>query len=414
MHSLPRLTILAAIAVVAVATSTWGQSPPRDEAARVEFFEKKVRPVLAANCYTCHSADTNAKGGLRLDDRNGITHGGGRGPAIVVGEPDKSLLIQAVRQTHAKVKMPPEKHLAEAEIAALAQWIKDGAAWPKVELPASLGKYQAKYAMLKKEHWSWQPLQSSDPPAVRDAAWPRGDIDRFILAGLDAKGLTPVGSADRVTLIRRLTFDLTGLPPAPAEIDVFGRDTSATAVEDLVDRLLASPGFGERWGRHWLDVARYAESTGPSRNIPYPHAWRYRDYVIDAFNRDMPYDQFLREQIAGDLLPSASEPESDRQRIATGFLALGVRDVNQRFKVRFIMDNVDEQIDTVGRTLSRSQVRSDSDDGLLRAGGHLPQHRPVRRPAQQDGRRRPGLLRHRAAPAARAAAPLRAAAVREG
>jgi cytochrome c553 len=327
-----------------------GQTP-RDDVARVEFFEKKIRPLLADNCYNCHSANTNAKGGLRVDDRNGLLQGGGRGPALVPGQPDKSLLMQAVRHTHAKVKMPPDKHLSETAIADLAQWIKDGAAWPRAELPASIGKYKAKYDQLKKEHWAWQPLRAPAIPAVKDRAWPRSDLDRFILARLEGKGLRPARDAERATLLRRVTFDLTGLPPAPADIDAFLNDNAADAFARVVDRLLASPAFGERWGRHWLDLARYAESTGPSRNIPYPHAWRYRDYVIDAFNRDKPYDQFLREQIAGDLLPASSPAQRDEQLIATGFLALGVHDVNQRFKVRFIMDNVDEQIDTVSRAV---------------------------------------------------------------
>jgi hypothetical protein len=171
------------------------------------------------------------------------------------------------------------------------------------------------------------------------------------LAKLEETGLKPVGDADKLTLLRRATFDLTGLPPTPEEIDAFLKDDSGRAFEKVADRLLASPGFGERWGRHWLDVARYGDSTGSSRNVPYPQAWRYRNYVIDTFNNDKPYDQFLREQIAGDLLPGGSEPERQERLIATGFLALGVKDVNQRFKIRFVMDNIDEQIDTVTRSV---------------------------------------------------------------
>jgi len=327
------------------------QTTPRDEAALVEFFEKKVRPVLVNNCYNCHSANTNSRGGLRVDDRNGMIHGGGRGPAVVPGQPDKSLLLQAVRHTHKDVQMPPKKQLSAAEIADLSNWIKDGAAWPKVELPASISKPSAKYERLRKEHWAWQPLRAAKVPAVKDASWARGDLDRFILSKLEEKGLRPAGDADRPTLLRRVTFDLTGLPPTPEEIEAFVNDGAPDAFVKVVDRLLASPAFGERWGRHWLDVARYGESTGSARNLPYPHAWRYRDYVIDAFNQDRPYDQFLREQIAGDLLPAATQRQRDQQLIATGFLALGVRDVNQRFKVRFVMDNVDEQIDTVTRSV---------------------------------------------------------------
>ncbi len=327
------------------------QAGARDEAVRVEFFEKKVRPVLARNCYNCHSADNKAMGGLRVDDRNGLVGGGNRGPAVVPGRPGESLLLQAVRRTHAKLKMPPDSRLTDAEIADLARWIEEGAAWPRTELPSSLGRYAARYAELRKTHWAWQPLRPAGVPPVRAAAWPRSDVDRFLLAKLEAKGLAPVGDADRGTLIRRVTFDLTGLPPTPEEIEAFARDDAPDAYERLVDRLLASPAYGERWGRHWLDVARYGESTGSARNLPYPHAWRYRDYVIAAFHGDKPYDAFVREQIAGDLLPAASQRQRDEQLVATGFLALGVRDVNQRFKTRFVMDNVDEQIDTITRSM---------------------------------------------------------------
>jgi cytochrome c553 len=347
----PRLLVSFSCALLTAPLGVASGQTGGREAARVEFFEKKIRPVLANNCYNCHSANTNAKGGLRVDDRNGLLQGGGRGPAVVPGQPDKSLLLQAVRHTHKKLKMPPKKPLSEEQLADLATWIRDGAAWPAVEVPASVGRPSAKYARLRKQHWAWQPLRDARVPAVRDGSWPRSDIDRFLLARLEGRGLNPVRDADRTTLIRRVTFDLTGLPPTPAETDAFANDPSPAAFEKVVDRLLASPAFGERWGRHWLDVARYGESTGSSRNVPYPHAWRYRDYVLDAFNADMPYDQFLREQLAGDLLPAGSQRDRDRQRIATGFLALGVRDVNQRFKVRFIMDNIDEQIDTVSRSV---------------------------------------------------------------
>ncbi|HZZ77255.1 MAG TPA: PSD1 and planctomycete cytochrome C domain-containing protein [Gemmataceae bacterium] len=335
--------------VVAVAPA-WAQPASNDDAL-VDFFERKVRPVLANNCYNCHSANTKAIANLRVDDRNGLVKGGNRGPAIIPGNPEKSLLIQAVKKTHAKVKMPPEHDLTAADIDALVRWVKDGAAWPAVRVPASINRVNPKYDKLRKEHWAWQPLRNAKAPAVKNAAWPRTDIDRFVLAKLEEKGLDPVADADRLTLIRRVTFDLTGLPPTLDDIDAFLNDKSPKAFEKVVDRLLASSAYGERWGRHWLDVARYAESTGSARNLPYPQAWRYRDYVIDAFNSDKPYDRFVREQIAGDLLPATTQQERDAQLIATGFLALGVKDVNQRFKVRFVMDNVDEQIDTVSRSV---------------------------------------------------------------
>ncbi len=350
----------------ATPTSLFAQTVPPKDAAAVEFFEKKIRPLLADNCFNCHSANTNSRGGLRVDDRNGLIAGGDHGAAIVPGDPEKSLLIQAVRQTD-KLKMPPMKQLSEQQIADLTKWIQDGAVWPKVEFTLPMGDPSPEYERLRKEHWAWQPLRDVQVPSVRATDWAREDIDRFIQAALESKGLSPVSDADKVTLIRRVTFDLTGLPPTLEEITAFVKDVGhvsnvpdkhvenvlheVEAFEKVVDRLLASTAFGERWGRHWLDVARYGESTGSARNLPYPHAWRYRDYVIDAFNNDKPYDQFLREQIAGDLLPANSEAQRDEQLIATGFLALGVKDVNQRYKVRFVMDNIDEQIDTVSRAV---------------------------------------------------------------
>ncbi|TXT24607.1 MAG: hypothetical protein FD138_3057, partial [Planctomycetota bacterium] len=325
--------LVASVLVALIAAKSGlvsAQSATPKDAAAIEFFEKKIRPLLADNCFNCHSANTNSRGGLRVDDRNGLLNGGDHGAAVVPGEPDKSLLIKAVRQTD-KLKMPPMKQLSEQQIADLTTWIQDGAVWPKVEFTLPKGDPHPEYERLRKEHWAWQPLQEVNAPAGRVADWARDDIDRFILAKLDEKQLAPVRDADKVTLIRRATFDLTGLPPTLDEIAAFVADDSATAFETVVDRLLASTAFGERWGRHWLDVARYGESTGSARNLPYPHAWRYRDYVIDAFNNDKPYDQFIREQIAGDLLSANSEAQRDEQLIATGFLALGVKDVNQRF-----------------------------------------------------------------------------------
>jgi len=337
-------------ALIVASTLAKAEPPAAAEPGKIEFFERKIRPIFANHCFACHSAETNSKGGLRVDDRNGLLTGGNTGPAIVPGQPDKSNVLKRVADKNEKKRMPIEgKHLTEEQVADLTTWIKDGAAWPGVKVPASLGKPKAEIERLKKEHWAWQPLAKPAVPAVQDAKWPRDDVDRFILAKLEAKQLKPVGDADMVTLIRRITFDLTGLPPSLADIDAFLRDPSPQAFEKVVDRLMGSPQFGERWGRHWLDVARYGESTGPSRNIPYPHAWHYRDYVIDSVNADVPFDRFIREQIAGDLLPAANSAERDRLATATGLLALGVKDVNQRFKVRFEMDNVDEQIDAVSR-----------------------------------------------------------------
>jgi len=343
-----RLFAVLTFALVAVPTLTMAAGTPRDDAAALEFFEKKVRPLLVDNCYTCHSANTNSRGGLRVDDRNGLVEGGGRGPAVMVGDPDNSLLIQAVRQS-GKLKMPPDKQLTDEQIEILAQWIRDGAAWPKVAAPVTEGAVKAEYDSLRKDHWAWQPLTSPLAPAVVDTAWPLGDIDRFVLAKLEEHKLQPSPDANPLTLLRRVKFDLNGLPPTLEELDQFAADPSPQAFEMLVDRLLASPAYGERWGRHWLDVARFGESTGSSRNVTMPHSWRYRDYVIKAFNDDKPYDRFITEQLAGDLLPADSPAQRNEQLVATGFLAIGVKDVNQRFKIRFVMDNIDEQIDAVSR-----------------------------------------------------------------
>jgi Protein of unknown function (DUF1553)/Protein of unknown function (DUF1549)/Planctomycete cytochrome C len=286
---------------------------------------------------------------LRVDDRRGLLAGGASGPAVVPGKPEDSLLLKRVAK-EAKRRMPAEgEPLTDEQIAKLARWIADGAVWPTLEV--KVVRDNQEYEQLRKSHWAWQPLSPSAPPPVRDSDWPRDDVDRFLLARLEAARLPPVGDASKETLLRRVTYDLTGLAPSLDDLASFLADDSPEAFARVVDRLLESPAYGEQWGRHWLDVARYGESTGPSRNIPYPHAWRYRDYVIDAISRDVPFNQFLREQIAGDLLPAASDEERNRHWIATGFLAIGVKDVNQRFPIRFQMDNVDEQIDVVTRSV---------------------------------------------------------------
>lgn len=342
-----RAFFAAAVALVAFGPPC--SAGAADEAAKVEYFEREVRPIFAARCAACHSAETKPAGGLRVDDRRGLLTGGASGPAVVPGKPEESLLLR--RTAHdAKRRMPAEgEPLTDAQRDAIARWIADGAAWPAVEV--SIARDLAEYATLRAEHWAFQPLVRHAAPTVRDAGWSRDDVDRFLLSRLEASGLEPTSDAEPAVWLRRVTFDLTGLPPTQTELGEFLADDSPGARERAVDRLLKSSAFGEQWGRHWLDVARYGESTGPSRNIPYPHAWRYRDYVIDAVNRDLPYPQFVVEQIAGDLLTSDDPAERDRRRIATGFLALGVKDVNQRFEVRFVMDNVDEQIDVVTRSI---------------------------------------------------------------
>jgi hypothetical protein len=323
-------------------------------AEQLAYFEKNVRPILVNRCYNCHSDAFKEAGGLRVDIGISIFAGGSDGPVIIPGHPEKSLLIERVKSADAKKRMPQEtdEALPPEEVAILETWIKNGAAWPDEteKLPQTPARLAAAYPKLRAHYWSWQPLTDPAIPAVADNSWSSTNIDHFILAKLEEKKLAPVKDADPATLIRRLSYDLTGLPPIPAEVKAFQKNHSAQDYTRLVDRLLASQQFGERWGRHWLDVARYAESSGPSRNMPYPNAWRYRDYVIDSVNRDVPYNRFLQEQLAGDLLPAATPAEHDRLLIATGYLALGPKDVNQRFKARFKMDNVDDQIDTVTRS----------------------------------------------------------------
>lgn len=334
-----------------------GKAPiyPRPATAeQLAFFEKKVRPILVNRCYNCHSDAFKEAGGLRVDIGISIFEGGNEGPVIIPGHPEKSILIQRIKTSNEKRRMPQESKeaLPADEVATLEAWIRDGAAWPDEteKLPPTPARLAAVYPKLKEKHWAWQPLTHPSAPTLSHDIWSQGPIDRFVLAGLRAKQLTPVGDADAASLVRRLSYDLTGLPPDPSLVHAFEKDHSQKAYESLVDTLLASPAFGERWGRHWLDIARYAESSGPSRNMPYPNAWRYRDYVIDAVNRDIPYNRFLQEQIAGDLLPAETPQEHDRLLIATGYLALGPKDVNQRFKARYKMDNVDDMIDTVTRS----------------------------------------------------------------
>lgn len=308
-----------------------------------EFFETRVRPLLATNCYACHT--TEESGGLRLDSREAMLAGGMSGPAIVPGKPEESLLIQAVRQSDEKLKMPPGKKLADQQIADLAEWIQGGAVWPKSAGAAATSRITPE----QKAFWSFQPLRDAAPPQVRDKRWARQPIDRFILAKLEEKGLRPAPATDKRTLIRRVTYDLTGLPPTPEEIAAFLRDKSSKAYARVVDRLLASPRYGERWGRHWLDVVRYADSAGDSSDYPLPQAYLYRDYVIESFNRDKPYDQFLREQIAGDLLPHKNDAERWEHTVATGYLA-----ISKRFSVvpeEYMYLTIDDTIDNLGKAV---------------------------------------------------------------
>ncbi len=312
------------------------------------FFEKKIRPVLVENCYKCHSASSEkVKGGLLLDTREGIRKGGESGHAVVPGNLKESLLISALK--HDDFEMPPKKVLPAAVVADFEKWIQDGAADPR-RATRPVAKADSIDIEAGRKHWAYQPLKAPAIPKVTDAAWPANDIDRFILARLESAGLQPGADAEKIILIRRLYFDLVGLPPTPKEITRFVDDKSPGAYENLVDRLIKSPRFGERWGRHWLDVVRYAESMS-LRGRLLKHAWRYRDYVIEAFNDDLPYDQFLTQQLAGDLLETSSVDAQRRNLIATTFLVMGDALLENQNKSQLDMDIVDEQLDVIGKSL---------------------------------------------------------------
>jgi hypothetical protein len=311
----------------------------------IAFFEQRIRPVLVKECYECHSAGAKKlRGGLRLDTRAGVLDGGDSGPAVVPGKPEESLILEALR--HEGLAMPPKSKLPDTVVADFERWINLGAPDPRDGEAAPLRTGIDVEA--GRGFWSYQRPRRHAPPAVADPAWARTDIDRFLLAALEARKLRPAGDADRATLARRVSFDLVGLPPGPQEIDAFVADPAQGAYERIVDRLLASPEFGERWGRHWLDVVRFGESL-TLRGFVFKEAWRYRDYVIDAFNADRPYNQFVQEQVAGDLLPAACVAEQRRQRIATTFLVLGNNNLEEQDKGQLRMDVVDEQLDTLGK-----------------------------------------------------------------
>ena len=306
-----------------------------------EFFENKIRPLLADNCYKCHSSQSEkVKGGLLLDSRDGILNGGDSGAAIVPGDPEKSLLIKAVRYTDPDLQMPKKAKLADDQIAALEQWVRMGAPDPRT---ATAVAAQKSPGASKTNHWAWQPVKSSAVPTVGDNGWGQSPIDNFIFAKLAEKNLKPNPLADKRTLIRRATFDLIGLPPTPEEVQAFVDDTLPDAFAKVVDRLLASPHYGERWGRHWLDVARYSDTKGQPRRFfednLNPFAWTYRDYVIRSFNEDKPYNIFILEQIAADRL-------STSQRNPTNLAALGFLTVGDHF-MGMQNDVLNDRIDAV-------------------------------------------------------------------
>ncbi len=315
-----------------------GRTVDADE--RDDFFEAKIRPVLIGTCFPCHSK-TKASGGLQVDSRQKLLTGGDSGAAIVPGQSANSLLIKAIQRHEDVSPMPPdnEKALRPDEVSNFVQWIEVGALWPT----DSPGFGTA-------EHWAYAPVRDPVLPEVQDKSWPQTSIDFFVREKQESSGVQPAPSASKRELIRRATFDLTGLPPTPEEVQSFVNDPSPNAVEKVIDRLLNSPAYGEHWGRHWLDVVRYADTAGETADYPVPNAWRYRNYVIESFQNDAPYDEFLREQIAGDILAEQDPGQRYAPRItATGFLA-----ISRRFG--FDSENyhhltIQDTIDTLGQTV---------------------------------------------------------------
>ena len=356
--------ITSTTSAIAAGVSEAGNS--KVDPSAIEFFEKSVRPILVVRCQGCHGP-SKQKGRLRLDSRPAALTGGSTGPAVVPGLPEKSLLVDAVNYGEL-YQMPPKSKLPPDEIAILTRWIKQGATWgvdatarskanaavtSQPGLPQPLdtpGEFQR-----RARAWSFQPLARPEPPPVtgKHTGWPRNAIDRFVLAAMEAQGLSPAPESKRRTLIRRLSFDLCGLPPEPTEVTAFLADRSPEAYERLVDRLLASPRFGERWARHWLDLVRFAETSGHEFDYEIPNAFQYRDYVIRALNADLPYREFVIEQVAGDLLASPRRHPTqgfNESIIGTGFFFLGEGTHSPVDLREEAMRRLDNQIDVFAKT----------------------------------------------------------------
>jgi hypothetical protein len=377
IKSLITLAVVGIFLTASLRQAHTAETPQEPSREGLEFFEKKIRPALAENCYACHSEKSRKpQGGLLLDSIEAMLKGGGSGqPAIVPGDPEKSLLIKAIRHTDAKLQMPMGGKLPDQLIKDFEAWVKMGAPAPRAS-SAVASKQPAYNFDEARKFWSFQPVKDHQPPKVKNESWVKSPIDRFILARLEEKGLKPVADAGKRTLIRRATFDLTGLPPTPEEVEAFLKDSSPNAFEKVVDRLLASQAYGEKWGRHWLDVARYADTAGDNSDYPVTAAYRYRNYVIESFNKDKPYDQFIREQLAGDILArhssprvdgrlpeeeedeveipgakrqSAAEIEKSRQEkiIAAGYLAMSRRFGSRNKEMNL---TIDDTIDNLGKT----------------------------------------------------------------
>ena len=356
-----RVATLALLTTLTVIDSDAQAAHPRDE--DLQLFETSIRPILIKHCYECHSAASGkSRGGLRVDSAEALRRGGDTGPAVVPGSPQQSLLYRVLQYGDQTYQMPPSGQLPETVIADFRQWIQRGAVDPR-ETKINPDVRSGIDIEQGRAFWAYQPLSPSALPPHDD--WSRTDIDRFVAAGRKKNGVSPVGDADARPLIRRLFFVLTGLPPSPDEMQSWlsrlspsghSATVDQAAVAALVDHLLGQPQYGERWGRHWMDVARFAESTGGDQNNTFLQAWRYRDWVIDAFNADMPYDRFVRTQLAGDLLPIADEREWADNIIGTGFLAIGVKLVGEEDQQKYFADVVDEQIDATTRAFLGTSV----------------------------------------------------------
>src|SRR4051812_26010401 len=331
--------------LAALGSPAFAAAPAAPTKAQVEFFENKIRPIFQENCYKCHSVDAGkSKGGLTLDTKAGLLKGGDNGPIVVPGDLDKSQIINAINYLDPDLQMPPKgEKLTAEQIADITTWVKMGAPDPRKDDAAKVNKLSGLNDQAR-AHWSYQPVTKPTPPTVKNTAWPRTPIDQFIMAKLEEKGMTPAADAPKEALLRRATYDLTGLPPTPQEIQDFVSDNAPDAFARVVDRLLASPAYGERQARHWLDTARYADTIGGDKNLVrkgdyrYPHAWTYRDWVISSMNNDLPYDQFITQQLAADKLKD--NPEENLA--ALGFLTVGERFTNMN-------DIINDRIDVVSK-----------------------------------------------------------------
>lgn len=340
--------IVTSATLLLVVLSLLAQQPPQPTKAQLQHFDEKVLPILKESCFKCHGGEAKIKGGLRLTSREALLKGGDTGPAFDEKNTQDSLILKAIHHQDG-LEMPPSGKLAPAKLAILEQWIKDGAPWSATTKIESKEEHKASKGGVvtpeSKNYWAYRPLTNPSPPTVKNAGWVKSPIDPFILARLEEKKLGPSAVADKLTLIRRATYDLTGLPPTPEEIDSFVKDIDPNAYENLIDKLLASPRYGEKWARHWLDVVRYAETNGYERDGPKPFAWRFRDYVIKSFNDDKPYDQFIKEQLAGDELPNAGNDAI----IATGYYRLGLWDDEPADPKQARFDELDDWVATTSQ-----------------------------------------------------------------